>query len=171
MGGLPLNAEYTFVDVPYVDAYSTLMQGWSVNHKTDANAGLIKMQRYNKMAIDSYGFWIKPTDVIFGQEMESFNQKSGLIQSGINTMQTTFVLECHFQDPNNKNMKCPLGPTVDVTQNEAKEDVYTADFSSLRYRTETIPEYSDSMYEVRAYFMYDKIIAMDETVGSIRAEY
>ena len=38
------------------------------------------------------GFWQQETCAIFGQELESFNQKSDIIQSGVNTMQTTLFL-------------------------------------------------------------------------------
>ena len=164
VGGLPINSEYTYIDCPFVDAYSSLMQAWSVNHKTDANAGLIKLRRYNPIAFDQYGLWSKPTDVIFGQELESFNQKSGLIQSGVNTMQTTFVLECTFENGIEKVKQAPVG--YDPLDDD-NEGLYN--FGELA--TEELPSYTDNMYEVRAYFMYDKIIAMDETIGSIRAEY
>ena len=99
--------------------------------------------------------YIKETDAVFGQELESFSQKSGVIQSGLNTMQTTFVLECKFS-PNNTfytvvrgNYQAALPPV-----NEAQ----------VLWNT-------THNYELRAYLIYDKLIAFDNTNGSVRAEY
>jgi len=62
-------------------------------------------------------------------------------------MQTTFVLELEFGQ-NTRQMAVSPG----VTEN------------CILYK-------SGSPYELRAYVMYDKVIAFDETSGSIRAEY
>ena len=88
---------------------------------------------------------------IFGQELESFNQKSGIIQSGVNTMQTTFVLEMNFNTALNYVYSCPSFST------DVRELMYTYDLGA--------------QYELRAFCMYDKVIAFDENSGSVRAEY
>jgi hypothetical protein len=92
IGGVPVNADYVEVKPPYGEALSALYQAWGVNIKTDACPGLIKMENYSNYEWGGcHNMWLTPTDVVFGQELESFNQKSGLIQSGINTMQTTVL--------------------------------------------------------------------------------
>ena len=68
-----------------------------MHHKTDSCPSLIQPSNYCPGRFDPYtGFYQSENTAIFGQELESFNQKSGIIQSGVNTMQTTFVLELQF---------------------------------------------------------------------------
>ena len=59
-----------------------------------------------------YGFWNRESCAIFGLELESFNQKSGIIQSGANTMQTTFVFELNF-DGNELYVNCDINSLPD----------------------------------------------------------
>ena len=66
-------------------------------------------------------------------------------------MQTTFVLELNFADAAVVVNTCPAY-SLDV-----KEVVYTYDPAA--------------QYELRAFCMYDKVIAFDENSGSVRAEY
>ena len=73
------------------------MEAWSVHHKTDGCPSLIQPSNYCPGRFDPYtGFYQTENTAIFGQELESFNQKSGIIKSGVNTMQMTFVLELQF---------------------------------------------------------------------------
>ena len=82
--------------------------------------------------------------------MGSSNQ-SGIIQSGVNTMQTTFVLELNFNEAAVVMNTCPEFDTP------VQEILYTYD--------------PGAQYELRAFCMYDKVIAFDENSGSVRAEY
>ena len=66
-------------------------------------------------------------------------------------MQTTFVLELQFA-PAEEQRHVNVGA-------DGSEDI------------ETIRLYGDKYYELRAFCMYDKVIAFDENNGSIRAEY
>ena len=66
-------------------------------------------------------------------------------------MPTTFVLELNFAEAANVMYTCP-DYSADV-----KEVVYTYDPAA--------------QYELRAFCMYDKVIAFDENKGSVRAEY
>ena len=86
----------------YSEAVQTLMEAWAVNHKTDGNPTLLNLDNYcpGRWSENNYGMYVKETDAVFGQELESFSQKSGIIQSGLNTMQTTFVLELEFASSN-----------------------------------------------------------------------
>jgi hypothetical protein len=156
IGGLPLNADWVEVskgDSLKFDTYSesigTLLEAWSVHHKSDGNPTLLTLENYApaRFSDSDYGMYQKEYNAVFGQELESFTQKSGIIQSGINTMQTTFVLELEFGQNTRSINVAPA-----ATEN------------CILYKT-------GSPYELRAYVMYDKVIAFDETSGSIRAEY
>jgi hypothetical protein len=156
IGGLPLNADWVEVSKgdPYkYDTYSesigTLLEAWSVHHKSDGNPTLLTLENYApaRFSAEDYGMYQKEYNAVFGQELESFTQKSGIIQSGINTMQTTFVLELEFGQ-NTRAIR--VNPTTEE--------------QCILYK-------AGSPYELRAYVMYDKVIAFDETSGSIRAEY
>ena len=47
------------------------------------------------------GCWSKENYVMYVKETDAcFSQRSGIIQSGLNAMQTTFVLEPEFADSN-----------------------------------------------------------------------
>lgn len=157
IGGMPVNADFVNVTTPtkhntYSEAIGALMEAWSVHHKTDGAPTLLTLDNYCPARFDpTKGFWQRETCAIFGQELESFNQKSGIIQSGVNTMQTTFVLELNFNDAGTVINTCPVY-SLDV-----KEVVYTYDPAA--------------QYELRAFCMYDKVIAFDENSGSVRAEY
>ena len=130
-----------------------LMEAWSVHHKTDGTPTLLTLDNNCPARCDpTKGFGNERRVLVFGQELESFNQKSGSIQSGINTMQTTFVLEMNFNDPAIYINTCPVYTLASV-----KELVYTQDPAA--------------QYELREFCMYDKVIAFDETSGSARAEY
>jgi hypothetical protein len=159
IGGVPVNADYIEVKPPYGEALSALYQAWGVNIKTDACPGLIKVENYSNYEFGGqHNMWTTPSNVVFGQELESFNQKSGLIQSGINTMQTTFVLECNFDKNSELNLQtCATAPAAggDPSTLSCKKQMW----------------HPTAQYEIRAYCMYDKIIAFDETAGSIRSEY
>jgi hypothetical protein len=74
-------------------------------------------------------------------------------------MQTTFVLECNFD----KNDYLSLETGCDVGQ---IDNLGTHILTDKKMMWDV-----DAQYEIRAYCMYDKIIAFDETAGSIRAEY
>ena len=92
---------------------------------------------------------------MFGQELESFSQKSRVIQSGLNTKQTTFVLEVELAETN----------TVEhIVQGNV------AGNNGVNYENQKLWSKSDN-YELRAYIMYDKVIAFDQTNGSVRSEY
>jgi hypothetical protein len=163
VGGLPLNADVTTVDdglSSTLDTYAlpvdALMAAWSVNHKTDGNPSLLTRANYAPAQFDVVtGLYQRERNAIFGQELESFSQKSGIIQSGINTMQTTFQLVIQFGQSNTKSFLI-APPSVAVT---------TA-------VSEPIPLWNPTAtYELRAYCMYDKVIAFDNESGSIRSEY
>ena len=66
----------------------------------------------------------------FGQELESFSQKSTAIQSGLNTIQTAFVRE--------------------------------VELGTINYNTQIVQ---------RNVWAYDKVIAFNQTNGSVCAEY
>jgi len=155
IGGLPLNADWVKIEEPYGESMSTLMEAWSVHHKTDGNPSLITYNSYAPLHWGGdYNHWQFAYNAVFGQEMESFSQKSGIIQSGVNTMQTTLVLELEFES------------SASTTK------YVTPDTATTSASTETVFLWDDThYYELRAYCMYDKIIAMDENAGSIRAEY
>jgi hypothetical protein len=170
IGGFPLNADWVTVqeegvgitDQTYGEAITTLMEAWSVHQKTEGNATLLKRNNY------APGIWGPPfnhfqweRNAVFGQELESFSQKSGIIQSGINTMQTTFVLEMDFgaQGSDEKEVYVSPNYTDSTGTNQDAE-------------TDNVEMYAAAeIFEVRAYCMFDKVIAFDETSGSIRSEY
>ena len=108
-----------------------------------------------------YNMYQWERNAVFGQELESFSQKSGIIQSGVNTMQTTFVLEMDFGAQGCDTQQVQVSPNyVDsngVVRAAAVDDVELYDPAVI--------------FEVRAYCMFDKVIAFDETSGSIRSEY
>ena len=157
IGGLPLNADWVNVYNPtgqntFSESINALMEAWSVHHKTDGCATLIAPSNYCPGRFDPYtGFYQCENTAIFGQELESFNQKSGIIQSGVNTMQTTFVLELQFAPSEEYR-------SISILQADASP-------------TDLLRLYGNSFYELRAFCMYDKVIAFDENNGSIRAEY
>ena len=92
------------------------MEAWSVHHKTDGAPTLITPYNYCPYLFDATtGYWTKENTGIFGQELESFNQKSGIIQSGVNTMQTTFVLELNFGSAQYKVIKDPYQASPEPT--------------------------------------------------------
>jgi hypothetical protein len=169
IGGLPLNADWVEVskgDYTKKDTYSepigTLMEAWSVHHKTDSNPTLFTLENYApaRWHKNSFGMYQKEYNAVFGQELESFTQKSGIIQSGLNTMQTTFVLEMEF---GGNTRTVPLFPPAYSIGNAAANNL-TGSEQCVLYNL-------SAPYELRAYVMYDKVIAFDETSGSIRAEY
>jgi hypothetical protein len=157
IGGMPINADFINVTTPnrfntYSEPVGALMEAWSVHHKTDGAPTLLTLDNYCPARFDpTKGFWQRKTCAIFGQELESFNQKSSIIQSGVNTMQTTFVLELNFSGAAVVMDTCPTS-TLSI-----KETVLTYD--------------PTAQYELRAFCMYDKVIVFDENSGSVRAEY
>ena len=105
-------------------------------------------------------------NAIFGQELESFSQKSGILQSGCNTMQTTFVLERDFGSVGSNIVNYPCAPAY-TTQAPAPGAP-----AAVAAVTEAVSTYVlADIFELRAYCMFDKVIAFDETSGSIRSEY
>ena len=108
-----------------------------------------------------YNLYSYERNAVFGQELESFSQKSGIIQSGINTMQTTFVLEMDFGAQGSDEREMYVSPNfVDSTGNVEDAETDNVDLYAVA-----------EIFEVRAYCMFDKVIAFDETSGSIRSEY
>ena len=104
IGGMPINVDYinvqptTNVLNTYSEPIGALIEAWGVHHKTEVVSTLLTPMNYSPTLFDPvYGFWNRESCAIFGQELESFNQKSGIIQFGVNTMQTTFVLEFNFE--------------------------------------------------------------------------
>ena len=138
------------------------MEAWSVHQKTEGNATLIKRSNYAPaMWGPPYNHYQYERNAVFGQELESFSQKSGIIQSGINTMQTTFVLELDFGSQGSNILTRYSAPSyVDVTGTARAAVGDNVDL----YQT-------DEIHELRAYCMFNKVIAFDETSGSIRSEY
>lgn len=172
IGGLPLNADWVEVSTKgdttvyntHSEAVSTLMEAWSVHQKTENSPTLICRENYApaQWSHKDLGFYMREYNAVFGHELESFSQKSGIIQSGLNTMQTTFVLELEFMDTNVKKMKigAPLAAGWDGDGGAA----FAGEEDCILFAKK-------HAYELRAYVMYDKVIAFDETSGSIRAEY
>ena len=108
-----------------------------------------------------FNHYVYERNAVFGQELESFPQKSGIIQSGINTMQTTFLLELDFGSQGSDTQRIHACPNyVDAT-------------GAARLGTfDDVELYNaGQIFEVRAYCMFDKVIAFDETSRSIRSEY
>ena len=157
IGGLPLNADWVNVyntsgQNTFSESLYALMEAWSVHHKTSGCPSLITPENYCPGQFDpNTGFYQTENTAIFGQELESFNQKSGIIQSGVNTMQTTFVLELQFTPPEEYR-------TVEIAVGDQDGN-------------DVLCLYSNNYYELRAFCMYDKVIAFDENNRSIRAEY
>ena len=154
IGGLPLNTDWVTIQNnahsthTYSKEIGALMEVWSVHHKSDGNPSLITPQSYHP------GMWNSDTGVyqpkynaVFGQELEFFSQKSRLIQSGLSTMQTTFVLESIFG-----------GNTMQTVVNGVVIE------GAMFYN-------SNHNYQLTAYMMYNKVIVFGKTSGSIRAEY
>ena len=83
------------------------MEAWSVHHKTNGSPTLFTLDYYCPARFDSTKGFGRENCAIFCQELESFNQKSGIIQSGVNTMQTTFVLELNFNEATMVMNTCP----------------------------------------------------------------
>ena len=128
------------------------MEAWSVHHKTDGCLSLIQPWNYCPGWFDpSTGLYQTENTAIIGQELKSCNQKSGIIQAGVNTMQATFVLELQFAPAEDY---C----TVSVIQGD----------SFLKICYARIPY---NFYELLSFCMYDKVIAFDENNWSICAEY
>ena len=73
-------------------------------------------------------------------------------------MQTTFVLEMDFGPSEVDIYASPHYLDSGAVERDADVD---------EYNTYTAAE----IFEVRAYCMFDKVIAFDETSGSIRSEY
>ena len=98
MAGLPLNADWANMYNPsgqntFSEALHALMEAWSVHHKRDGCPSLITPANCCPGHFDPIiGFYQNQNTAIFGQELESFNKKSSIIQSGVNTMQTTFYI-------------------------------------------------------------------------------
>jgi len=170
IGGFPLNADWVTVkeegvgitDQTYGEAITTLMEAWSVHQKTEGNATLLRRDNYAPLMWGQpYNLYSYERNAVFGQELESFSQKSGIIQSGINTMQTTFVLELDFGGQGSQTQTIQVSPNYYDVQGlfraADEEDVDTYNAANI--------------FEVRAYCMFDKVIAFDETSGSIRSEY
>ena len=66
----------------FSESINTLMEAWCVHHKTDGCSSLIQPLNYCPGRFDLYtGFYQTKITAIFGQELERFNQKSGIIQS------------------------------------------------------------------------------------------
>ena len=94
IGGFPLNADWVNVkeegvgitDQTYGEAVTTLMEAWSVHQKTEGNPTLLKRNYAPATWGPLYNLYQYERYAVFGQELESFSQKSGI-------MQTTFVLE------------------------------------------------------------------------------
>ena len=170
IGGFPLNADWVTVkeegvgitDQTYGEAVTTLMEAWSVHQKTEGNPTLLKRNNYAPATWGPpYNLYQYERNAVFGQELESFSQKSGIIQSGINTMQTTFVLEMDFG---------PQGSNIQTIQ--VSPQYLDVNLQLRAGLSEDVPLYdANQIFEVRAYCMFDKVIAFDETSGSIRSEY
>ena len=170
IGGFPLNADWVTVkeegvgvtDQTYGEAITTLMEAWSVHQKTEGNATLLRRDNYAPLMWGPpYNLYSYERNAVFGQELESFSQKSGIIQSGINTMQTTFVLELDFGGQGSQTQTIQVSPNY-----------YDVNGAFRVAATEDIDTYNAAnIFEVRAYCMFDKVIAFDETSGSIRSEY
>ena len=179
VGGLPINADMIIVDDgtkeynTYSQAIDTLMEAWGVHHKTDANATLLTRRTYAPAQWNPVtGYYERERNALFGQELESFSQKSGIIQSGINTMQTTFQMRLMFGTSNKKTVRTndAINIATSAGKNLANESNAAA-YTKVQGSEECVL-YSDSeVYELRAYCMYDKVIAFDENSGSIRSEY
>jgi hypothetical protein len=162
IGGLPLNADWVEVSKgdpvkydTYSEAIGTLMEAWSVHHKSDGNPTLLTLESYAPARFSNaqtdYGMYQKEYNAVFGQELESFTQKSGIIQSGINTMKNDIELELEF--------------------GENTRTIALHSFANGA-QTETCMLYNpNDTYELRAFIMYDKVLAFDEASGSVRAEY
>ena len=96
IGGLPLNTDWVTIQNnahsthTYSKAISALMEVWSIYHKSDGNPSL------SLEILTDTGVYQPTYNPVFGQELESFSQNSRLIQSGMNTMQSMFVLESIF---------------------------------------------------------------------------
>ena len=176
VGGLPINADAVVVDnnisgtvQSYSQPIDALMEAWSVHHKTEGNPTLITRDNYAPAYWDpTTGFYVRERDVVFGQELESFSQKSGIIQSGINTMQTTFELRATFGNYQQSMVVMPALNIAVAAQGAGTPAVARAVVAT----TENYTRFNlTDQYELRAYCMYDKVIAFDETSGSIRSEY
>ena len=113
-----LNADWVTVkegvgitDQTYGEAVTTLMEAWSVHQKTEGNPTLLKCSNYAPATWGPpYNMYQWERNAVFGQELESFAQKSCIIQSGINTMQTTFVLELDFGAQGSHLTTVPVAP-------------------------------------------------------------
>ena len=82
---------------------------------------------------------------MFGQESESLSQKSGVIQFGLNTIQTTLVLE------------------VELAKKNSSEHVVkanTAGNNGIAYECQKLLSKNDN-YELRACIMYYIVIALE----------
>ena len=107
---------------------------------------------------------VKATGAVFGQELEIFSQKSGIIQSGLNTMQTVFVLELEFASTNvqvNTLQENPNGGSESVTWVENR----------VLWKSPAGTYANGDTCELRAYIMHEKLIAFNNTNGSVRAKY
>ena len=156
IGGMPVNAH--FISVTNTNRFNThsesigaLMEARSVHHKTNGSPTLLTLDIYCPALFNpTKRFWQRKNCAIFGQELESFNQKSGIIQSGVNTMQTTFVLELNFDEAGIVMNTCPEFDTP------VQKLLYTYN--------------PGAQYELRAFCMYDKVIVFDMNSVSVRAE-
>ena len=76
-------------------------------------------------------------------------------------MQTTFVLEMDFGAQGSNTVTTQVSPNYIDSNGFA----WGAVFDDVEVYK------ADDIFEVRAYCMFDKVIAFDETSGSIRSEY
>ena len=155
--GVPLNTDLSMLQLPnkynmYSESIIALMEAWSVHQKTEGSPTLLTLDNYCPAHFDpTKGYWQHATCAIFGQELENFNQKSSIIQSGVNNMQTMFVLE--------------------INCSEAAIVMNTCSALSETVKEIILIHNSDAQYELRAFCMHNQVIAFNENSGSVRTEY
>ena len=137
------------------------MKAWSVQQKNKGNPKLLKQSNHAPATWGPpYNLYQWEMNAVFGQESESFFQKSGIIQSSVNTMQTNFVLKMDFGAQGSDTQRIQVAPSyADV--NGAK---CNGAFDDVELYNPAV------IFEVCAYCKFDKVIIFNETSGSIRSE-
>jgi len=86
------------VQFPNTEAYHELMRAWNVAHKTMDAPTLITPEEYNEnMTMNQFGFFKNPSSCVYGVDLESFAAKNNVMDSGINTKNTTLRINMTFR--------------------------------------------------------------------------
>lgn len=85
------------VQYPYSEAVSELMRAWSIGGKDAGIPTMLNLGAYGQDQKVINGVIMPPTDAIFAIDLESFNSKSAIMDSGINVRNSSLMFEANFK--------------------------------------------------------------------------